>query len=177
MIPISVLEVPIALAFFSNKVFLLIGKRAGWTLGLIASSVSVYYFFRIELYIFMVPEVGFAVLMWYALGKGKDVNPHVEFFLRVMLTAMMAFLAYFLFGGPMTVVECIAALLSMWAMYFLTHDHVRRGWTILAVGHCLAAFVFDAKGQVFFSHIQIASIFLAIGGAVKGGNSVIESSV
>lgn len=173
---IPILEVIIAIAFFTNKVFLLIGRRMGWVLGLGAATVSIGYFFLIELYLFMAPEAGFAALMGYRLLRHGEVNRRVEISVRTALTAAMAFLAYFLFEGSVTLVECVAALLSLWAMYFLTHDYVRQGWATLIVAHVLAAIVFDSKGQEFFTHFQIASAFLAIGGVVKGGNSVIESS-
>lgn len=47
----------------------------------------------------------------------------------------------------------------------------------MGIGYLVSTIVFYNEGQIFFAHFQIASAILSGAGAVKGENSVIESSV
>ncbi|MFH0806115.1 MAG: hypothetical protein V1885_00040 [Candidatus Brennerbacteria bacterium] len=164
---IPVLEISLALLFFANKVLWLIGKRAGWLVGLVAAVGGIYYFILIKLYIFASLEVGLAALMWYGFSKGDKVNPRIEVLVRIALTAIMAFLTYFLFSGVMTAIEFFATLFSLWGTYFLAGTHVRWGWAIMGVGHVMSTIVFFDTNQDFFAHFQIASVIVAGTGVWK----------
>lgn len=173
---VATLEIAVALLFFTNKIVLLIGKRTGWLVGVIAATLSVVYFFLLDLYIFTVLEIGLFVLMGYGYLKGKRTSAREELLVRVALTCVMGALIYFVFTGIMTVVEFFGAALMLWGTYLLTHDFVRWGWAIYGVSHCLAAAVGYWKLQPFFADFQIASAIVGVVGAIRGGNSVIRSS-
>ena len=174
MVPI--LEVSLALAFFVNKAFLITGKRIGWFVGFVAALFSVVYYLNLELYVFTVYGGGFAILTWHGFRTKGTRSTQVAMRLRWVTTTIMGVLACFTFSGLMTVVELAAALLGLWGAYFLTGEYVRVGWMAWSVGHVLTWLLFAEKGQDFFAHFQLASAIIAVAGAYKGGNSVIESS-
>lgn len=172
MIPIliSILEVAVSVVFFANKLGVLIEKRLGWLIGVIAAALAILYFFFLNLVVFMVLEVGLVILMGYGYWKKEDVNVRVEWFIRIAITVVMGFLTYFVFAGFLTIMEFIGSVLMLWGTYFLTHKKVLWGWVIYGVSHVFATIVGYGAEQPFFAHFQIASAMVAGAGVIKEMN-------
>lgn len=169
---IPTLEVLVALVFFANKLGVLIEKRSGWLIGVIAAVISIVYFFLLNLAIFTVLEVGLVILMGYGYWRKQDVDVRVEWLIRIAIMVVMAFLTYFVFRGFLTIMEFVGSVLMLWGTYFLTHGKMWWGWVIYGASHVFAAIVGYGAAQPFFAHFQIASAMVAVAGIVKESDKV-----
>lgn len=160
------LEVAVALIFFANKVFVLIGKKAGWLLGAIAALLGAIYFFRVDLDVFVVLEIGLIVLMGYAF-VAKEKNPKMEKVINTVIAVVMVTLTVFVFKGMMTILEFLASTGLLIGTYYLTHEKERLGWALYVIAHSLAAIVGYGAKQSFFADFQIASAIVSVAGVVK----------
>ena len=164
---IEILEILVSLIFFGNKVFILLERKFGWLLGVVAAALAVIYFYRIELQIYMVLEASLVVLMGYGYFKRDLENPRVEFVIRFVIMVVMLVLAMFAYNGLITMIELLSSFGMLWGTYFLTHKRVRWGWILYGVAHLLAARLGYQKDQDFFADFQLASAIVSFIGASK----------
>jgi hypothetical protein len=165
---IMFLQIVVSLAFFVNKVLVLVGrKREGWFVGALAAFVGVFYFYMIGLYIYTALEVGLVILMGYGSLMKTEKNPKVEFAIRSVTVIIMLVLTLWAFSGLLTGVELLSSLGLIVGTYFLTHDKPVAGWVTYAVAHSLAAYLGYGRGQQFFADFQVASAIISIVGATK----------
>lgn len=162
---VAVLEVAVALIFFANKVFVLIGKKSGWLLGSIAAFLAVIYFYLIGLYIFTVLEIGIMILMGYGFWKKDEKNPKVEFLIRLVILVVMVTLTFFVFSGLISIAELTSSLFFLFGTFFLTHRKERLGWVLYCVAHIFSSYVGYKKDQDFFADFQVASAIVCFAGA------------
>lgn len=160
------LQVSVALIFFANKVFLLIGKKSGWLLGAIAAFTGIFYFFLIGLYIYIVLELGVMLLMAYGFWKRGKQSRFTEIMVRVVTTVVMLFLATFAFAGMITVVEFTSSVIFLFGTFFLLHGPIRIGWAMYFVAHVFSAYLGYTKEQDFFADFQVASAIVCFAGAI-----------
>lgn len=166
---LQILEVSVALLFFSNKVFVLIGKRTGWLLGVIAAFLAGFYFYYLELYVYTILEIGLIVLMGYGFLIIKK-QPRVERFIHGVIIILMVILSYFVFDGMLTIYEFISSIGMLVGTYFLTHERAMLGWLCYTVGHLLSVYVMYSKDQSFFADFQLASAIVSSVGFISCWN-------
>lgn len=163
---VFVLQVIVALAFFLQKVLVLIDKKSGWLIGTLSAVTGVAYFYLIGLYCFAVLEIGLVVLMAYGFFIKKK-NPKVEKVINITIILVMTALVFWAFAGIMTIAEFVSSVGLIFGTYWLTHNKARLGWLAYATAHVLAAVVGYNASQVFFADIQIASAIVTLTGAWK----------
>lgn len=161
------LQILVSVIFFTNKVFVLAEKKAGWLLGAIAASLAVFYFFFIQLYVYTALEFGLIALMGYGFLKGEEKKPQAETLIRVITIVVMLALGYFAWSGIITAVELVSSLALLVGTFLLTHNKARAGWVLYAVAHGLAAYLGYHKDQWVFADFQIASMIISVVGAMK----------
>jgi hypothetical protein len=167
---IHLLQISVALIFFANKSFVLVGKRFGWFLGALAAFIAVFYFYLIQLYIYTVLEVGLIILMGYGFIKPKE-NNGLELAIRLTIAGIMLILSMFAFNGLLTIYELLSSAGLLFGTYFLTHSKVKLGWFISGLAHLLAMQLGYEKNQNFFADFQLASAIISfIGITIKSKN-------
>lgn len=156
------LQVSVSLIFFVNKVLVLIGKKSGWLLGVLAAFLAIFYFYCIGLYVYTALEFGLIVLMGYGFFKSEERKPYVETAIRGVTAIVMFALTWFAFSGFITIIELFSSLGLLAGTYFLTHEKVRVGWLLYSMAHVLAAILGYYKEQQFFADFQIASAIVSL---------------
>jgi|SRR3989344_7396558 len=164
---ISILQISVSIIFFANKVFVLIGKKMGWLLGVIAAALSIFYFFLLHLYIFTILEVGLVVLMGYGFFRKEHMSAYVERLIHATIIIVMTALVYFVFNGFMTVMEFCESIFMLTGTYYLTHKRVQLGWFLYGCAHIFLTIVAYGVDQEFFANFQIASGIVAFAGCIK----------
>jgi hypothetical protein len=162
------LEILVSLLFFSNKVFVLVGrKKIGWIFGVFAASFGVLYFYLIEFYVYTALEFGLIALMGYGFLKKDASSPLVENGIRLITAFVMIVLCFFAYSGVLTAVELGSSLGLLIGTYRLTHGKIVTGWAFYVLAHLLAAYLGYSKGQIFFADLQVASMIVSIVGVMN----------
>lgn len=172
---ITLLQWLVSLIFFANKVFVLVGKKMGWALGVLGALLATCYFVLLRRPVFTVFEIGLCVLMFYGLLKGADKSVKVELSIRIVTTALMLAVTTFAFRGDLVLLEFLASVSLMWGTYLLTTRYKRMAWALHILAHGCAALFADGIGQLFFRDMQIASAIVAVAGTFTHNNGA-ESS-
>ncbi len=156
-----ILQIAVAIIFFTNKVLVLAGRKSGWLVGALAALIAIFYFYRIGLYVYTALEVGLIILMVYGFMKKDEKKPRVETMIRLVTVLVMLALAIFAFSGVITVVEFASSIGLLMGTYFLTHNKIRLGWIFYALAHSLASILGYSKGQQIFADFQVASAIVS----------------
>ena len=156
---IFALQVTVSVAFFSQKVLVLLGKKAGWLIGAITALVATIYFLLINLYCFAALDVGLIALMAYGFFIKKK-SPKIEKAINIIIAAIMLILVYSTFTGLMSIIEFISSIGLMIGTYWLTHQKVAHGWAAYTIAHILASIVGYGAEQHFFADFQVASAII-----------------
>ncbi len=159
-------ELLVSLLSFVHKIFLLKKERhIAWILGIVASVLSIIYFYSIGLFIFSGLEVGLTVLMAYGLLKTKTKK--IDNFINIGTGIFCFMLAYLSFTGILTITEFAASIGSLLGIYFLAHNKNRTGWFIWNITHIVIIYVTLSKQQYIFSLYQTFCLIVAIVGLVR----------
>jgi len=161
---IFVLQVIMSVAFFAQKVFILIDKKSGWLVGALSALIGTVYFYSVHMYCFATLECGLTILMFYGYFTKETKNSTVERIINIVTASCITALAYWAFAGVMTVAEFVSSLSSMAGVYWLTHRKLKLGWLSLGISRILAAVVGYHANQWFFADFQLASTIVALAG-------------
>ncbi len=149
-----------------HKIFLLKNdKKIAWIIGIIASVISIFYFYLIGLNIYAGLEIGFIVLMLYGLTKRK--TQRVENFIIIFMGVFCLFLAYLSFVGFLTLLELVSSITPLISIYYLAKNKNKTGWIFMVITCLITTFVVFEKGQVIFATYQVISLLLALYGLKK----------
>ncbi len=168
---ILILQILVSVIFFTQKVLVLVDKRAGWLVGAVAAMLAIFYFALLELYVYTALEFGLVALMVYGFCKKKHARPRVEMWIRALTVTTMCILGYFAWDGLITGAELCSSLGLLWGTFFLTHHKPRTGWMLSVVGHGFGAYLGHCKDQQFFMDFQIASLVVSVVGVMKVSNT------
>ncbi len=155
------LESVVVLLSFIHKAFLSkADKTIAWIVGIIASIISVYYFYIIGLNIYSGLWVGLTVLMSYGLLKNKTAR--IEDLINLFTGILCLILAYLSFVGLLTIFEMISSISALLAIYFLAHKKDKLGWSIWIVTYLITTWVVYEKWQILMVIYQFFSLILAV---------------
>ena len=161
------LQIAVSVIFFTNKTLVLADKKSGWLVGVVAATLATFYFFRIELYIYTVLELGLIVLMGYGFLWAGQKKPLTEMVINWTTAIAMLVMTIFVFTGLMTAVEFGSSVALLLGTYFLTHNQISWGWSLYALAHGLAAYLGYHKDQQIFADFQVASGIVSLVGLLK----------
>ncbi len=164
---VQFLQISVSVILFTNKIFVLIGRKTGWLIGAIGCTLAIAYLYLIGLYVFTALEIGLVVLMLYGFFAGEKKNIQTENLIRIVIILAMLAMTYFTFAGMMTIYELISSAGLLFGTYYLTHNKIALGWILYCIGHSVAAYLGYTKHQNFFAFFQIASALVSIAGVVK----------
>ncbi len=160
------LEIATTALSLVHKVFLLKkDKTIAWVTGIVASVLSIIYFYIVGLNIYSGLEIGLTVLMLYGLMKNK--TRRVENIITVFTGLLCIFLGYLSLSGFLTVLELVSSIIPLLAIYFLTNNKNKLGWMCMVATCLITTYVVFEKGQFVFAVYQIISLLLAIYGLVR----------
>jgi hypothetical protein len=166
------MEVFVTAISLIHKIFLIKNdKRIAWITGIIASVVSVYYFYSVGLVIYAGLELGFIVLMAYGLVKNK--TPRTENLISVFTGVFCLALGVLSFGGVLTALELISSVTPLIGIYYLAKSKNKIGWVFMVATCFITTFVVFENGQVIFAMYQVVSLLLALYGLKKSYSSII----
>jgi hypothetical protein len=157
------LQVVVSILYFINKVFLLLNRRSGWTIGAVASGTAMVYFLGIQLYIFCALEAAcFCIMIYGALGMSDSKKIAIYIYSICALVT-----AYLLVSIQETgILEFITSLLFMIAFVNLADGKRKLGWILLALAHGIMAYITYSKDQYFFASLQVASVVVCLIGTI-----------
>ena len=156
------LEIVVSLMFLLNKILLFLGTRSGWYWGAAAAFLSIYYFFRVHLFVFVIMEVGLTLLMVYA-GLSKDRrSSSVEVFVNLVLVAVMSAMVWYAAFGTITLLQLVAALAILLGTHLLAREKEVSGWLCYFVTHTITAYLFFETGQVYAMIGQVLSALISL---------------
>lgn len=161
------LQVAVSVIFFINKTLVLVGKKSGWMVGVVAAILATFYFFRIELYIYTVLELGLIILMGYGFLWVGQKKPLTEMVINWTTAIVMLAMTVFVFSGLMTAIEFGSSIALLLGTYFLTHDQISWGWSLYALAHGMAAYLGYHKDQQIFADFQVASCIVSLVGLLR----------
>lgn len=164
------IELASALLYFLNKVFLSLGKKTGWQIGIMAALVSIYYFFSIRIYLFIGLELSFLAILVYGLIFHEKPIKNQGYLYGIMLITMV--LLFFILKDS-SFLEFIISALFIVAIYFLAVKNWNLAWISFIVGHVLMAYFTYTKQQYIFASLQSASVFVGLFALYKGETKVI----
>ncbi|MEI8062308.1 MAG: nicotinamide mononucleotide transporter [bacterium] len=160
------MEILVTLISLVHRIFLLKNDKAiAWITGIIASILSISYFYSIGLHIYAGLEVGFIVLMLYGLVKNKTQK--VENIINIFTGIFCLILGYLSFVGVLTFLELVSSITPLMAIYYLTKNKNKSGWVLMVITCIITTFVVFEKGQIIFAIYQVVSLILAIYGLKK----------
>lgn len=153
------LEIIVALLYFTNKIFLLLEKKAGWIFGIAASSLATVYFFYLEFYIFLSLE--FACLVIMILGFiGNNRTKVLAYLIYGIISLVMIYLLFNIEESGF--MEFVTSILFIVSFLLLANGRWYSGWLFLGVSHILMLFVSLTKNQEFFALMQGLSVVICI---------------
>lgn len=165
---IFVLQIVVSTIYLANKGYVLIGKKMGWIVGVIAAMLAIIYYSMLGRYVYVVLNVGLAILMTYGYWKKGAPKPKVEMFIHISTGVFVLAMAYFSMQKTLNDVELGSSIGLILGTYFLTHKRKGLGWTFYAVAHALAAWLgYCAIHQYYFADLQVASTLIAVIGIQK----------
>jgi len=153
------LQVAVAVLYFINKVLLSLEKKSGWQIGILASSLAIFYFYSLDLYLLVGLEVGFmAILIFGLINHNQEIK--YENLLYLVMIVLLVFL-YFVLKNS-TILEFLISLDFILAIFFLAKKKVLLGWIFMLLGHLMMAYFTYANHQTFFSTMQGFSVFVSL---------------
>lgn len=161
------LQIGVSIMFFTYKVMILVGRKTGWLLGAVAAACAIYYFYLIELYVYVALEFGLIALMTYGFMKSDEQKPEVEIIIRGVTMLSMLVMSILAFQGVITIVELASSLGLLVGTFLLTHGRPTSGWLCYAIAHFLAAYLGYAKDQQFFADLQLGSGIVSVVGMMR----------
>mgnify|MGYP000305380256 CR=1 FL=1 len=161
---IQFLQISVSIIFFANKLFVLLGKRAGWIFGAIAATLALFYFYKLELYVYTTLEGGLIVLMLYGFFPNR--SKQTELWIRILIALTMLAIGYYAFSGYITIIEFVSSIFLLWGTYLLANKKLIFGWSAYIIAHALATILGYKVGQIFFADFQLASVIVAVAGLV-----------
>lgn len=154
-----ILEVIVSSIYLVNKIFLLLEKKSGWLLGIIASSLACIYFLTIRLFIFMSLEVAVLMIMIFGFLGTKNTKLFTNIVYGVIILVML----YLLFNIEESgILEFITSILFIIAFLALARLKWYWGWSFLGISHLLMLIVTQSKEQYFFAVMQGFSVVVCI---------------
>lgn len=155
------LEIIVTVLSFIHKIFLLKqDRKIAWSIGIIASLLSIYYFYTIHLSVYVGLEIGLSILMLYGLFMIKSKK--VEDLINIFTGIFCILIAYWSFIGLLTIYELISSITALLGIYFLTHKKDKIGWIFWIATYIVTMYVVFQKGQLLFFIYQFFSLILAI---------------
>ena len=153
------LEIIVAILYFLNKIFLYFEKKTGWVIGILASSLAIFYYLNLKLYIFMSLEVGSLLIM--ILGFiGANISKVFNYIVYSLLTLIMLFLLVNIEESG--ILEFTTSMLFIISYLALAQNKWQWGWLILGIAHLLMLFILKEKAQFFFSTLQGLSVVVCL---------------
>ncbi|HLO44163.1 MAG TPA: hypothetical protein VK175_07515 [Leadbetterella sp.] len=153
------LQIAVAVLYFANKILLSLNKKAGWQIGILASSLAALYFFNLKLYLLVGLEVGFmSILIFGLVNHGKELK--YQNILYIVMSVLLIFL-YFVLKNS-TLLEFLISLDFIVAIFFLAKKRTILGWAVMGLGHAMMAYFTYQNQQHFFAFMQILSIIVSI---------------
>ncbi len=153
------LEIAVSLLYFTNKIFLFLEKKAGWSFGIAASFLATIYFLFLKLYIFLSLE--FACLTIMILGLlGNRKTTRISYIIYGIITLVMIYLLVNVDVSGWT--EFITSILFIMAFLLLAHQRWNLGWLTLGAAHVLMMIILLGKEQDFFALMQGLSVMVCI---------------
>lgn len=149
------LEIIVSILYFVNKVFLSLEKKAGWVIGILASSIATFYFFTIELYLFLSLEFACLLIMIFGLLGTKNSKSFTLIVYSVIVLVMLYLLYNIEESG---LLEFITSISFMISFLLIARNKWNLGWVLLGISHVLMAFVATSKAQYFFATMQGLSV-------------------
>lgn len=156
-----VLQISVSVILFTNKVYILQGKKVAWLIGMIGTILAMAYLYIIHLYVFTVLEIGLIVLMAYGFFQKEEKNLTVEKFINIIIILSAVAMAWFVFTGIMTIFELVGSMGLLIGTYCLTHNKQKIGWLCYLVAHLFTAHLGYDRHQYFFADFQIASAIIS----------------
>ncbi len=153
------LEIIVSLLYFSNKIFLLFEKKAGWILGIMASSLAAVYFYYLSFYIFLSLEFACLTVMIFGLFGSKR-SAVFSYFVYGIVSLVMLYLMFNIEESGL--LEFSTSILFILAFLFLARDNWNIGWGFLAIAHSLMLIVLQGGGQHFFATMQGLSVVVCV---------------
>lgn len=152
------------------------GKKMGWAVGVAGAVLGIYYFYLIQLYVWVVLDAGLVILMSYAYLKKDKKNPQTENAIRLVIGFVMFLMTMFVFQGLMTTIELVTALGSLVSTYCLAQKKIRVGWLVAFFSHTLSWFLARGKAQMVLAWFQVGSALVALAGVsnIKGEETSIQ---
>jgi hypothetical protein len=161
---ILTLEIFVSVMFFGNKVFIFFEKPFGWTIGSVSAFVALFYFYLVGFYIFTALAFGLIFLMGYGSLRKKYDLANVENVFRLILIAVMGVLTLAVWDGGIVLAEYISSIAMLGGTYYLTHNKVRLGWFLYAIGNGCGSYVAFMKPEYTFALFQALSVVVSIFG-------------
>lgn len=155
------LQVAVSLLFFVQKAMLAFGRKSGWLIGILAASLGVLYFWRVNLFVYTTLEFGLIAIFGYALfaeSASKDTLNQM----RVATGIVMVALTCFAWKGALTMIEFGSSAGLLIGSFLLADGYIRSGWFISCIAHALGAWLGFSKGQHIFADFQVASAIVSI---------------
>ena len=152
---------------FANKLFLFLGKRAGWMLGFLAGIFFVIYFLLIGFTIYAVVQIGFSFLMLYGYFSHKAISKNARIVATILLSLIAIGITFITFKGGLTLLEAVSALLASWGTYFLASKNNMKGWSAFLIAHLILIYLTAIKQQYIAAVFQALSAGVSIMGIMK----------
>jgi hypothetical protein len=158
-----IVEIVIAIAFFFQKVELALAKKGGWLVGGLGGLLGIYYFFEVELYIYMIGNLGGILLSIYAYRyKDKGFLDWRDIAIRIVVGVVALIVGYFTFQGAVTVDEFVSIACFYVSPFFLFKYHNRLGWWAFLIAHMLGLYIGIVSGLEPYTYSQAASVLVCI---------------
>ena len=153
------LQIAVAVLYFINKVLLSLEKKSGWQIGILASSLAIFYFYSLDLYLLVGLEVGFmSILIFGLINHNQEIK--YENMLYLVMILLLVFL-YFVLKNS-TILEFLISLDFILAIFFLAKKKVLIGWIIMLLGHLMMGYFTYTSQQTFFALMQFLSVFVSL---------------
>ena len=123
-----------------------------------ASGTAMFYFFSIQVYLLLVLEGGFFILMLYGLMNHKASEKNNVYIYAIMILTMLGML---FFMEEVFFLEFLVSVGFIIALHALAVHRWNFGWISMAISHLFMAVFAYQKEQHFFMAMQLLSIIVA----------------
>ncbi len=157
------LQVIVSVLFFIQKIFLVFtDKKFGWLIGVIAAVFGVFYFYHLDMMMYVALEASTIILMGYGFLKNDGSSIKIKIFVGLVTSISMLALAISAFVGIMTIVEFISTSSFLAGTYLILYKKLRWGWFLFVIGHVFSAVLGWEKDQNVFLVFQILSAAVSV---------------
>ncbi len=154
-----ILEIIVSILYLTNKIFLLLGKKSGWTIGIIASGLASVYFFILKFYLFFSLELACLSIMIFGFLGSKNTKLISYIVYTIIVIVMVILMINIEESGFL---EFSTSILFMGAFLLLAQNRWHYGWAALGLAHFLMILVLQGKNQYFFTTMQALSVCVCI---------------